>query len=245
MDHLIKEDGAMYSHNAPFMSRSNPAPSSSALVTTPSEDSIFEDQINLVKVRPGLTPVSQTRLSDFKLYPTPYGLEMHLPLHRLRGPLIAAAIRDNAPETAWLTLRSVMGMTLLVGTAVLLTGSAVFGAIIATLLPALLWLMGSSAVPYPSNLILRLVNSPDGRMFLSLTQPSNSHLARRQGVVYLANLPLQLISAETKLMGSQIVFTVYAERGNPCHLCIKGTRQEVRWIHARLVHWGKGSSHCS
>jgi hypothetical protein len=225
--------------NAPFMNRSDPAPSSSELGTASSDNHILEDQINLIQVRPGLTPVSQTQLTDFKLYPTPYGLEMRLPLHRLRGDLMATAIADSAAATSWLTLRAVVGMTLLVAIAVLLTGSAVFGAILAMLLPALLWSIGSVTVPYPSDLILRLVNSPDGRTFLSLSQLSNSHLAKRN-VVYLANLPVQMISAEIKPLGGQVNFTLYAQGSNPRHLSIKGNRQEVRWLHARIVHWGKG-----
>ncbi|MGB3299876.1 MAG: hypothetical protein WBA76_16545 [Phormidesmis sp.] len=200
--------------------------------------------INLVKVRPGLTSSPQMSLADLQIYPTPYGLEMKFCLSRVRGSLIATALRARANhESTRLTLLSVVGMALFVGGSVMLTGSAVFGVIVAAILPVLFWFI---TLPEKANTNaearLRLVNAPNGRTLLSLSAGSTGQ-HNSKDVVYMSNLSVRLFSAKTTLKGGQVSFTVYTDdplAGSQIH--ITGSRKEVRWLHARIARWSKGNS---
>ena len=226
-----------------FMNRKKAAPLSSKL-PLPSEsvaDSLGDRQTNLMRVRPGLTAAPQTILTDFKLRPTPYGLEIQLPLSRIRGRLMTAINGADSAESTGLTLFAVVGMTLFVGGSVVLTGSAVVGVVVAVALPALFWLAALPEKPASAREVtLRLVNAPNGRTLLSMSSaPNNNH---SKDVIYFSNLPVRLVSAKTTLRGGQVSFTVYADNPRGNQICIVGSRQEVRWLHARIVQWGRGSS---
>ncbi len=208
-------------------------------------ESLGDCQTNLTRVRPGLTAAPQTILTDFKLRPTPYGLEIQLPLSRIRGRLITPMTKDDSAESTQLNLFVIVGMTLLVGGSVVLTGSAVVGVIVAAALPALFWL---AALPEKTasdrKVILRLVNAPNGRTLLSMSSAPNGN--RSKDVIYFSNLSVRLVAAKTTLRGGQrggqVSFTVYVNNPRGNQICIVGSRQEVRWLHARIVQWGRGSS---
>jgi hypothetical protein len=247
-----------------FMNRyDKTAPSSSDLIDSPLIDSPLIDSprtgtasdgqsghltsAQLTKVRSGLTAHPQTMLNDFRLYPTSYGLEIRLPLKRIRGNLIESAMKvDGVDETqlGWL----VLVVLFFVGGSVALTGSAVLGVIVAAVLPGLIWL----AAPFVQaksgygatqeggrEAILRLVNAPNGQTLLSLTSTASNGSQR---VIYLSHLPVRLVSATMTSTGGRVSFTVYSEtprKGTQLH--IRGSRQEVGWLHARIAQWGKGT----
>ena len=197
--------------------------------------------MNLTRVRPGLTAAPQTRLTDFKLRPTPYGLEIRLPLSRIRGRLITTMDRDDSADSTRLSLFAIVGMALFVGGSVMLTGSAVVGMIVAVALPALFWL---AALPEKAvadrEATLRLVNAPNGRTLLSMSGAPNR--TNTKDVIYFSNLSVRSVSAKTTLRGGQLGFTVYIDNPRGNQICITGSRQEVRWLHARIVQWGRGDN---
>ena len=229
------------------MNRDKAAPPSSEL-SLPLEsmtESLGNCPTNLTRVRPGLAAAPQTILTDFKLRPTPYGLEIQLPLSRIQGRLIAPMAKSDSAESTRLNLFSIVGMTLFVGGSVVLTGSAVVGIIVAVALPALFWL---AALPEKAasdhKVTLRLVNAPNGRTLLSMSSAPNGN--RSKNIIYFSNLSVRLVSAKTTLRGGQrggqVSFTVYADNPRGNQICITGSRREVRWLHARIVQWGRGSS---
>ncbi len=221
------------------------APSSSELsdplISDPDIQSVNLVPVNLAKVRPGLTSLPQTILNDFKLYPTPYGLEIRLPLNRIHGSLMSLVeTKADCDRESTLSLLAIAGMVSFVGGSVVLTGSVVFGVIVAVLLPALLWLIALSAkLEGGHEATLRLVNAPDGRTLLSLNSFPYKRSAKQ--VIYFSNRPVKLVSAKTTFSGGRVSFTVYtndSRQGNQLH--IAGNRHEVRWLHARIAHWGRG-----
>ncbi|KPQ35707.1 MAG: NUDE protein, C-terminal conserved region [Phormidesmis priestleyi Ana] len=137
---------------------------------------LAEEQVNLTQVRQNLTESPQTVFSVFKLSPTPYGLEMRMPLNRIRGSLIDSMRRSRSDQSTLFSLWKIIGMALVVGASVTLTKSAVFGGIVAVVLPLLLWLTTRSDNPSSQTaVILRLVNAPNGSTFLSMsTTPASS-----------------------------------------------------------------------
>jgi hypothetical protein len=242
-----------------FMNRyDKTAPSSSELIDLPPIDSPRAGTASdgqsghltsaqLTKVRSGLTAHPQTMLSDFRLYPTSYGLEIRLPLKRIRGNLIESAMKvDGVDETqlGWL----VLVVLFFVGGSVALTSSAVLGVIVAAVLPGLIWLAApfvQAKSGYGSmqeggrEASLRLVNAPNGQTLLSLTSAASNGSQR---VIYLSHLPVRLVSATLTSTGGRVSFTVYSEtprKGTQLH--IRGSRQEVGWLHARIAQWDKGT----
>jgi hypothetical protein len=198
---------------------------------------------NLTTVRPRLTSSPQTILTDFRLHPTTYGLEIRLPLNRIKGSLMSAATKIDDEAETQLHLAVIVGTTLLVGGSVALSGSAIFGAIVAALLPIIFWGIVRTAKPKDERkATLRLVNTPNGNTLLSLSSTANTHSLRR--VIYASNLPVKLVSAKTTFFGTgQVSFTVYANSPHEANqLCIQGNQQEVRWLHARIAQWGRGGS---
>lgn len=206
-----------------------------------------EQAMNLIQVRRGLTAFPQTTFADFKISPHTYGMEIRLPLNRIRGSLIAAVTKQQAGESTRFSLWLVVGMALLVGSSVVLTSSAIFGGIIAVVLPVALWLITlSEKVKDEGEATLRLVNAPDGRTFLSMTGVLKAHHTAfcAKSVVYFSNRSVQLVSAKTTLSGGQLSFILYAgdpRQGN--RLRITGNRQEIRWLHAQITKWGRGKDH--
>ncbi len=216
------------------------SPDSSKLLDSLSSDPSTHP-INLTKVRPGLTALPQTTLTDFKLYPTPYGLEIRLPLNRLHGSLMSSVeTKADCDRQTTLSLSAIAGMVSFVGGSVILTGSAVFGVIVAAVLPALLWLiMLSAKLEGGHEATLRLVNAPNGDTLLSLSSFPYKRSAKQ--VIYFSNRPVKLVSAKTAFSSGRVSFTLY--RNDSCqgdHLHIAGSRQEVRWLHTRIAHWGRG-----
>jgi hypothetical protein len=231
-----------------FMNRyDKTAPSSSELIDSPHMGIASDGQSgHLTKVRSGLTAHPQTMLSDFRLYPTSYGLEIRLPLKRIRGNLIESATKvDFVDETqlGWL----VLVVLFFVGGSVALTGSVVMGVIVAGVLPGLLWLAAplvQAESGYGSlqeggrEATLRLVNAPNGQTLLSLSSAASNGSKR---VIYFSHLSVRLVSATMTFTGGRVSFTVYSEtprKGTQLH--IRGSRQEVGWLHARIARWGRG-----
>lgn len=252
MDYWLREDGictqqAFTINQIFFMNRYDkttqlPSCSSNSL------SDYAEHPVNLVRVRPGLTSSPQLSLADLQISPTSYSLEIKFSLNRVRGNLMSTAIRARANDKSTrLTLLSVVGMALFVGGSVMLTGSAMFGMIVAVILPVLFWFVTLSEKPTANDEAkLRLVNAPNGRTLLSLSAASVGQHDLKNSVknsVYIANLPVRLFSAKTTLNGGQVSFTVYPDDpriGDQIH--IVGSRKEVRWLHARIAQWSQGNS---
>lgn len=154
---------------------------------------------------------------------------------------MATAAKAPSQDTE-LNLLPIIGMALFVGGSVILTGSAVFGVIVAIMLPALFWLVTlPEKAARNEQAKLRLVNTPNGRTLLSMSAVSDSQRDSKD-VIYVSNLPVRLVSAKTTLRGGQVSFTVYVDNPRGNQICITGSRQEVRWLHARIVQWGRGSA---
>jgi hypothetical protein len=250
---------------SPFMNRyDKTAPDSSELLDLPDDlpsvsvrvtvgknldaNSINITPINITKVRPKLTSLPQTMLTDFRLLPTPYGLEIRLPLSRLQGGLMAVCAKAEYEyrQESRLGLVGVVAAALFVGVSVVLTGSVGFGIAVAAVLPGVFGLIAESAqlngADQGREATLRLVNAPNGETLLSLSsvsQRSDKRPGKR--VIHFSNLSVSLVSAKITLLGAQVSFTMYdssLRKDNRLHIC--GSRQEVRWLHARIAHWGKG-----
>ena len=222
---------------------------------TPSDTS-HQPQANLSIVRGGLTAKPQNTLADFCLRPTPYGLELQLAEKRIRDRLVFNHQKNAADAPSGLSVRSVIATITLVGGAVALTSSALFGAAIASVLPVLY----KVAKPAPKEssdqaATLRFVNTPNGRTLLSMTTVPESQAkylpyksyspaalsSTRE--VHFSNLPVQLISASTYLFGGQLSVTLYErDRNGRNKLRITGSQQEIRWLHDRISKWNNQQS---
>ncbi len=219
-------------------------------------DTSYERQDNLSIVRSGLTAKPQNTLADFRLRPTSYGLELQLAENRIRDRLIFKSPKDIPKTPSGLSLRSALATVTLVGGAVALTSSAIFGVVIAGMLPVLY----KVAKPTPKETIsqsatLRFVSTPDGRTLLSMTtvadarhqplayvghQPTQPQAKRE---VHFSNLPVQLISASTYMFGGQLSLRLYErDRNGRNQIRITGSRQEIRWLHDKISNWNNKQS---
>ncbi len=219
-------------------------------------DTSSQSQDNLSIVRGGLTAKPQNTLADFRLRPTPYGLELQLAEKRIRDRLVFKQQKDAADMPSGLSIRSALATVTLVGGAVALTSSAIFGAVIAGILPMLY----KVAKPAPKeskahSATLRFVNTPNGRTLLSMTTMPESHnkLSHHKryspsppdsgGEVHFSNLPVRLVSANTYLFGGQLSVTLYErDRNGRNKLRITGSQQEIRWLHDRISKWNNQPS---
>jgi hypothetical protein len=217
-----------------------------------------------IQVRPGLTARPQTLYHDFKLSPSRYGLEIRLSQRRIRSRLIPAMPSDTALERSseeeqlWTVLAFVMAI--FVGVIVVVTQSVAFSVIVAFLLPVAMWLVTTAGqVKESREVTLRMVNAPNGQTFLSASssvQPTRSaqykHLNKSisatenssvKNKLHFNHFPIHLVSANTTFMGGQVCLTLYnTAQHRREEICIKGSRYEVRWLHARIAKWGRGNA---
>lgn len=205
-------------------------------VSTPLSEDLPSDEIdefreknafNLAQVRPGLTAVPQMSLADFRVYSTPYGLEVHFCQRRIREnlvtvpPQIGSALLSTAGETAQpshffdngrMLLLTLVSTVVFVGGAVVVTGSVVSGVIVAALLAIVLeWVAAARRPKSYGKAILRISRLSNGRTLLALkTMPPelvmlrspNSHRPRIKKVavkstVHCANLPVSVIKTSS------------------------------------------------
>ena len=215
-----------------------------------------QPQDNLSIVRSGLTTKPQNSLADFRLRPTPYSLEVQLAEKRIRDRLIFKPHKATAESPSGLSIRSGIATVALVGGAVALTGSAIFGTVIAAILPILYRIAKPTPEEFSAKAAtLRFVNTPNGRTLLSMTTVSDPKGSSSQsnryrsattnsgGEVHFSNLPVRLISASTYVFGGQLSVTLYErDRNGRNKLRITGSQQEIRWLHARISHWNSQQS---
>jgi hypothetical protein len=209
-----------------------------------------------IQVRPGLTALPQTLCNDFKLSPSSYGLEIRLSQHRIRSRLIPTVPPEQSSEEAKLWTALAYVMAICVGGVVVVTQSIGFGIVVAVFLPLAMWIVTTAGqVKKAHEVTLRMVNAPDGQTFLSASsgiQPARND--RRKGKAKSENLlaknklhfnhfPIHLVSAKTTVTGGQVCFVLH-NTAQHCReeICIKGSRREARWLHARIAKWGRGTA---
>lgn len=210
---------------------------------------------NLALVRRGLTSRPQNSLADFKIRATSYSLEIQFYQQRLRDcPAFDNRKRDSAePELSPVMIAATI---LLVGGSVALTQSTIFGVLVAIAIPTF-WKLSTPAKE-PSQYrtaTLRFVNTPKQQTVLSLTTSPASLTTNSQGkqiqryleptrdretIIHFSNLPVQLVSANTYIIGGQLNLTLYASDAKGKNkLQITGTRQEIEWLHSRIDQWAR------
>ncbi len=207
----------------------------------------LEAQPNLTIVRAGLTTRPQNSLADFKLRTTPYGLEVQFEQRRVRKGLVFTASPQEATKSSGLSWRFALATVAIVGGAVAITSSAIFGVVMAAALPVLYRVVKSEQDKESDRLVtLRFVNAPNGRTLLTMTTlpaargRSPRHL---RPTVHFANRAVRLISARTYMMGGQVSLMLHeSDRNGKNKLRITGSRQEIRWLHARISQWNKANN---
>ncbi|MFK8184397.1 MAG: hypothetical protein AB8B99_13575 [Phormidesmis sp.] len=211
-------------------------------------------QNNLTLVRKGLTAEPQNSYADFKICATSYGLEVQFSQDRLRTCPVFTAPKDTTDEPE-LSPLMIAATILLVGGSVVLTKSTIFGILVAIAIPVFWKLSTPSKGPAPSRTAkLRFVNTPKNQTFLSLTtaplakkvppygtQAQSTEAAKDPATtIHFSNLPVQLVAASTYLVGGQLSLTLYtSDTHGKNKLRITGTRQEIRWLHARIARWSQ------
>lgn len=207
-------------------------------------NALLQENDSLSVVRTGLTAAPQNSLADFRVRPTSYGLEVQFCQKRIRDRLVFKP-KDAAKSSLGLSLRSMLATVTLVGGAVALTSSAIFGAVVASALPIAYKLVKPTQKESDSEpAVLRFVNAPNGRTLLSMTTAPNAQRKHPQPKrdIHFSNRPVQLISASTYLFGGQLSVTLYeSDRNGRNKLRITGSHQEIRWLHAKISNWNNMS----
>lgn len=209
---------------------------------------------DLTLVRKGLTHRPQNSLADFKIRSTGYSLEIQFSQGRLRECPIFTPHRDDA-DGSGLSLLMIATTVLLVGGSVALTQSVWFGIFVAIAIPIFWKLVTPAKVQAQERTAtLRFVNTPKDQTFLSLTTAPAKYsralsehplhhlesVQRDATTIHFSNLPVQLVSASTYLVGGQLSLTLYtSDAHGKNRLRITGTRQEVQWLHSRVDQWAK------
>ena len=220
----------------------------------------------LTKVRTGLTASPQMSLADFKVVKTEYGLEVHFSQRRIKEDLtepVAKLKNANAdgsepliPEPLAISILTIFSTIVFVGGAVVITGSVLIALMIATILPAIFWLITGPKEPKQyGQAILRVSSVPHGRTLLTLkTAPAikkgrrsqhgdkfRTQLIAVKNTVHCASLPVHLIKPSSPLPfatgSSQMNFVFESGRkfkGNK-QLTIAGTQQEIQWLYNHLA----------
>lgn len=222
------------------------------------------DTITLTGARSRLTASPQMSFADLKVRHTPYGLELHFSQRRIRESLAAPVTQRAKPTTpadgdtlfseqTGLTILGIAATIFFVGGGVAITGSAVVGILIATILPVIFWLIATPKAPKRyGKAILRVSSVPNGRTLLTLktippAPPLSSSKAHKRmrtkhfavkGTVQCSNLPVLLVAASLKKRRLSHINFVF-EPGNKCRgnkqIRITGTRQEIQWLNRHLA----------
>lgn len=216
-------------------------------------ESIPPDQFNLAVVRPGLTRRARTVRADFQVRSTPQIIEVQFSQHRIRECLVASVPEGEPTRTAVFYALVVLTTIVFVGGAVALTGSIVFGVIVAALLPGFYVLITTSKSNklYGRKAILKLVHTPDGRLLLTLLSASKSQSSRPASdplstTLHISQMPVHsvqsgpiILLSETNPFCHQVSFTLMGTQSHrPNQLRITGSRQEIRWLCRHLEWWG-------
>lgn len=209
-----------------------------------SQSPSLEDPSNLTIVRAGLTTRPQNTLADLKVRTTPYSLEVQFAHRRIRDGLVFGGPGQDAQKSLGLSLRFALATVAIVGGAVAITGSAAFGIVMAAALPVLYKVVKSEQADKGDRTVtLRFVNAPDGRTLLSMTTVPSARTRSARSIrptVHFSNQPIRLVAARTYLAGGQVSLMLYqSDRNGRNKLRITGSRQETRWLHARLSKWNK------
>lgn len=211
-------------------------------------------QDNLLSVHRGLTSKPQNSLADFKIRSTDYGLEIQLSQHRLREGAVFTSKPKKAEESE-LSLLMVAVTVLLVGGTTALTQSKAFGTLVAIAIP-IFWKIANPQedLTRSRTATLRFVNTPNNQTLLSVTSVPTPRFPNLRphlysdatpsevSTVHFSNLPIELVSASTYVVGGQLMLTLRTRVApGKSNLRITGTRQEIRWLHARISKWAEAT----
>ncbi|MEL6778121.1 MAG: hypothetical protein AAFO06_12775 [Cyanobacteria bacterium J06597_16] len=219
-------------------------------------------QMNLVGAPRKLTTTPQMSFSDFRAYRTPHGLEVYFPQQRIQEQLSSPVpllklhnlkeIKKSREDLLGLPLSTIVATIFFVGGAVAVTGSPIFGIIVAAVLPGLLWIIESLKEDEPQGkTVLKITAGRDGQPLLTLrtvspTQHKSSSLPKRKknislkSTVHCVSLPISTIKTAYASFSighsSQVIFTfkVGQQLRGYDQLTITGTRKEIQWLHRHL-----------
>ena len=218
---------------------------------------IPSDQFSLSRVHPGLSRSSRMVRADFKVRSATQVFEVQFSQHRLREHLAVTIPQSEQSEVALYALVA-LSTLVFVGGAVALTGSVVFGLVVAALLPGFYALITATKNNRfcRQKAILKLTHTPDGHLLLTLmTTPKRRAVhpaASAITTIHLSQAPVHAIQSgptmmlsETSLFCHQVNFTLLGPQSRRLNqLRIAGSRQEIRWLCRHLEAWGQMPRDC-
>jgi len=199
-----------------------------------------------------VTTAPQNAYGGFRIRSTPNKLEIHCLQSYIREGLVVRSHPNPTAQTAILWAIAIFGTFSFVGGTVAITGSVLYGIVIATILPLIFHQLTAPSKKRQQKAVLRLTNESGGRTFVSLmtiVMTKRRHGKRlsvpTESTLHCSSLSIKRIKIEPAFLfsfgvdplGAAIVITFHNAPPKK-RLRIVGSYKEMRWLSHHLSKWG-------